>query len=169
MLVYVWKCVCGVVCVCGLFVFGMIDILALRWFSRQVGDESSDGTDVCDDPKDDGQDGEPQSLARSGTRPLEVPLGRRLVSLRKEPQSRLLGQTKGGGKKRRAGQMSVHQSLSSSPLSLSLSNHITPFTRLTYEGFHLGVTPTSSPSFIILFLLPSLHSQPIFHGDRYFR
>ena len=60
--------------------------LLLWWFSRQVGDQRSDGTDVRDDSKHNGEHGEPQSLARRGVGPLKIPLSRRLVGLRKREE-----------------------------------------------------------------------------------
>lgn len=54
----------------------------LLWrFSRQVGNQCGDGTDVRDDPKHDREHREPQGLARRRRGPLKIPLSRRLVSL----------------------------------------------------------------------------------------
>ena len=68
-------CVCVCVCVCDR------ESVLLWWFSRQVGDQRGDGTDVRDDPKHNGEHREPQSLARRCVRPLKIPLSRRLVGL----------------------------------------------------------------------------------------
>ena len=69
--------------------------VALRWFDRQVRNESGDDADVGNDAEDDGEDREPEGVARGGGRSFVVPLGRRPVGLGREEEV--------GGRRRRGG------------------------------------------------------------------
>lgn len=80
------KCIRGLVC------FLLVhQRLLLWWLPRQVGDEGGDGADVRYDSKHDGENGEPQGLARRCVGPLEIPLSRRLVGLRNGGEIRIRG------------------------------------------------------------------------------
>lgn len=64
-------------------------IPTLRWFPRQVGNQCSDGADVGNDSKHDGEHGQPQSLARCSVGPLKIPLSCCLVGLRIQGESEI--------------------------------------------------------------------------------
>lgn len=74
-------------CSCEKSVFSvciLVQGLLLRWLSRQVGNQCSDGADVRYDPKHNGEHWKPQCLARCCVGPLKVSLSRCLVGLRSE-------------------------------------------------------------------------------------
>lgn len=77
----VWEV--GVLCMCV-----PVQRLLLWWFSRQVGNQCSDGADVRYDPKHNGEHWEPQGLARRCVRPLKISLSRCLVGLRNRGERR---------------------------------------------------------------------------------
>lgn len=77
------KVICCVRDVCTSFfcVCILVNELVLRGFAGQVGNQRSDGADVRYDSENDGEHGEPQSLARCSVGPLKIPLSRGLVGL----------------------------------------------------------------------------------------
>ena len=153
----VWEiCVCVCVCVC---VCDRESVL-LWWFSRQVGDQRGDGTDVRDDPKHNGEHREPQSLARRCVRPLKIPLSRRLVGLEERGE-----QDKDFFKKKeKRGEKGIRHHLSTSssastflfhsfesqaePIVCSISESQPPFVP------HSSLSPPSLPSSPCLWLWP---------------
>lgn len=95
------------------FSFCFVSLLLLWWFSRKVGNQCSNGTDVRYDSKHNGEDREPQSLARRCIGPLEIPLSRCLVGLRNGGERRSEIKIRGGGKRREKG---IRHHLSTSSL-----------------------------------------------------